>query len=288
MKIAFLGPEASFTQLTATQLFPNENLIAKANILDCFLAVQNNEVDKAVVPLENSIEGTVSMTLDYLFQTPDIRVEAEAIMPIAHQLMIHPGQDNGEAIEKIYSHPQALAQTFNFLNQHYPEVPKQDFASTAAAAKRVSENPDRKMAAVANKFAAQLYGLKIINENIHDFEQNHTRFIVISNSSVSLNTEENFDSNLKTSGEKTGLLITLPQDHPGGLHQVLSVFAWRKMNLSKIESRTLKTGLGHYFFFVTVVGGWDDLLYINSVDELQALGADVKFLGNYKEFLLES
>ena len=96
MKIAFVGPEASFTQLTATQLFPNENLIAKANILDCFLAVQNNEVDKAVVPLENSIEGTVSMTLDYLFQTPDIRVEAEAIMPIAHQLMIHPGQDNGD------------------------------------------------------------------------------------------------------------------------------------------------------------------------------------------------
>ena len=94
MKIAFLGPEASFTQLTATQLFPNEELIPKANILDCFLAVQNNEVDKAVVPLENSIEGTVSMTLDYLYQTPEIRVEAEAVMPIAHHLMIHPSQEN--------------------------------------------------------------------------------------------------------------------------------------------------------------------------------------------------
>jgi len=282
MKIAFLGPEASFTQLTATQLFPNEELIPKANILDCFLAVQNNEVDKAVVPLENSIEGTVSMTLDYLYQTPEIRVEAEAVMPIAHHLMIHPSNDNDNQIEKIYSHPQALAQSFHSLNKNYPDVPKQEFASTAAAAKRVSENPDRKIAAVANKFAAELYGLRIINDNIHDVEENHTRFIVISKS------EENFDSDLNSSGKKTGLLITLPQDHAGGLHQVLSVFAWRNMNLSKIESRTLKTKLGNYFFFVTVVGDWNNVLYINSIDELRAIGADVKFLGNYKEFLLES
>ncbi len=281
MKIAFLGPEASFTQLTATQLFPNEELIPKDNILDCFLAVQNNEVDKAVVPLENSIEGTVSMTLDYLYQTPEIKIEAEAVMPIAHHLMIHPSQENDTEIEKIYSHPQALAQSFHFLNQNYPEVTKQDFTSTAAAAKRVSENPDRKIAAVANKFAAELYGLKIINDNIHDVEENHTRFIVISKS------EESFDSDLNSSGKKTGLLITLPEDHAGGLHQVLSVFAWRNMNLSKIESRTLKTKLGNYFFFVTVVGDWNNVLYINSIDELRAIGADVKFLGNYKEFLLE-
>jgi len=281
MKIAFLGPEASFTQLTATQLFPNDELIPKANILDCFLAVQNNEVDKAVVPLENSIEGTVSMTLDYLYQTPEIKIEAEAVMPIAHHLMIHPGQENEDSIEKIYSHPQALAQSFHSLNKNYPDVPKQEFASTAAAAKRVSENPERKIAAVANKFAAELYGLKILNENIHDVEENHTRFIIISK------TENSYENHLENIGKKTAMLITLPQDHAGGLHQVLSVFAWRNMNLSKIESRTLKTKLGNYFFFVTVVGGWDDVLYINSVDELKAIGADVKFLGNYKEFLLE-
>ncbi|HAP96518.1 prephenate dehydratase [Epilithonimonas hominis] len=281
MKIAFLGPEASFTQLTATQLFPNEELIPKANILDCFLAVQNNEVDKAVVPLENSIEGTVSMTLDYLYQTPEIKIEAEAVMPIAHHLMIHPSQDNNTEIEKIYSHPQALAQSFHFLNQKYPDVPKQDFASTAAAAKRVSENPDRKIAAVANKFAANLYGLKVIDENIHDVEENHTRFIVISKN------ENSYHNEMESIGKKTAMLITLPEDHAGGLHQVLSVFAWRNMNLSKIESRTLKTKLGNYFFFVTVVGDWNNVLYINSIDELIAIGADVKFLGNYKEFLLD-
>jgi prephenate dehydratase len=195
MKIAFLGP-ASFTQLTATQLFPNDELIPKANILDCFLAVQNNEVDKAVVPLENSIEGTVSMTLDYLYQTPEIKIEAEAVMPIAHHLMIHPGQENDTQIEKIYSHPQALAQSFHFLNDRYPDVPNKILHQLQQQQNVFPENPDRKIAAVANKFAANLYGLKVIHENIHDVEENHTRFIVISK------TENSYENEMQSIGKK--------------------------------------------------------------------------------------
>lgn len=282
MKIAFLGPQASFTQLAAIQLFPNEQLIPQPNILDCFIAVEKGDVDKAVVPLENSIEGTVSMTLDYLYKTPGIKIQAEAVMPIAHHLMIHPDSDP-QRIDKIYSHPQALAQSFHYLDEHFKEIPKQDFSSTAAAARHVSENPDRNLAAVANQFAANLYGLKIIHRNIHDFEQNHTRFIIISKDAESYTQE-----NLKVLGEKSGLLITLPEDHAGGLHQVLSVFAWRKMNLSKIESRTLKTGLGNYFFFINVVGKWESALYQNALEELKALDAEAYFLGSYKEFYLES
>lgn len=282
MKIAFLGPEASFTQLAAIQLFPGEELVPQPNILDCFEAVEKGEVEKAVVPLENSIEGTVSMTLDYLYKTDGIQILAEAVMPIAHHLMVHPDCDPA-AIEKIYSHPQALAQSFHFLDEHFKEVPKQDFSSTAAAAKYISENADRNLAAVANQFAANLYGLKIIHHNIHDFEQNHTRFIIISKDS-----EIYENKKLKVLGEKSGLLVTLPEDHAGGLHQVLSVFAWRKMNLSKIESRTLKTGLGNYFFFINVVGKWESALHHNALEELKALDAETSFLGNYKEFGLES
>lgn len=282
MKIAFLGPEASFTQLAAIQLFPGEELVPQPNILDCFEAVEKGEVEKAVVPLENSIEGTVSMTLDYLYKTDGIQILAEAVMPIAHHLMVHPDCDPA-AIEKIYSHPQALAQSFHFLDEHFKKVPKQDFSSTAAAAKYISENADRNLAAVANQFAANLYGLKIIHHNIHDFEQNHTRFIIISKDS-----EIYENKNLKVLGEKSGLLVTLPEDHAGGLHQVLSVFAWRKMNLSKIESRTLKTGLGNYFFFINVVGKWESALHHNALQELKALDAETSFLGNYKEFGLES
>ncbi|MCU7616102.1 prephenate dehydratase [Chryseobacterium sp. PBS4-4] len=275
MKIAFLGPHASFTQLAATQIFADEELVPQSSILDCFNAVKNNEVDKAVVPLENSIEGTVSMTLDYLYDF-DVLIETELVMPIAHHLMIHPDQ---ETFERVISHPQALAQTFHFRYDHFKDIPSQDYSSTAAAAKLVSDNPNEKWAAVANRYSAKLYGLKIIHENIQDFEQNHTKFIVISKKKESLRL------NLPKTSEKTSLIITLPEDHAGGLHQVLSVFAWRKMNLSKIESRTLKTGLGNYFFFINVASEWHNVLSQNAIDEIISLGSNVKFLGHYDEYV---
>ena len=278
MKIAFLGPHASFTQLACSQIFPDETLLPQSSILDCFNAVKNGEADKAVVPLENSIEGTVSMTLDYLYDFPNIFIEAETVMPIAHHLMIHPNHEN---FEKIISHPQALAQTFHFRQDHFQDIETQDFSSTSAAAKWVAENPEEKWAAIANHYAAKLYGLKIIRNNIQDFEQNHTKFIVIAKEKNTLHL------NLQTTSEKTSLIITLPEDHAGGLHQVLSVFAWRKMNLSKIESRTLKTGLGNYFFFINIANEWHPILSENALEELRLFGADVKFLGHYNEYLLE-
>lgn len=279
MKIAFLGPQASFTQLACSQIFPNHEIIPQSSILDCFNAVLDGEADKAVVPLENSIEGTVSMTLDYLYDFDGIHIETEVVMPIAHHLMIHP---NAKNFDTIISHPQALAQTFHFRQDHFKNAETRDFSSTAAAAKLVSENPQEKWAAIANSYAAKLYGLKIINSNIQDFEQNHTKFIVISKKSNLLQLD------IQKTSEKTSLLITLPEDHAGGLHQVLSVFAWRKMNLSKIESRTLKTGLGNYFFFINISNEWHPILSENALEELLAIGASVKFLGHYNEYLLES
>ncbi|QOW11878.1 prephenate dehydratase [Kaistella flava (ex Peng et al. 2021)] len=279
MKIAFLGPHASFTQLACSQIFPENELIPQSSILDCFNAVINGEVDKAVVPLENSIEGTVSMTLDYLYDFAGIHIETEVVMPIEHHLMIHPENEN---FKTIISHPQALAQTFHFRHEHFKNRETRDFNSTAAAAKLVSENPQEKWAAIANSYAAKLYGLKIINSNIQDFEQNHTKFIVISKKDHLLLL------NIPKTSEKTSLLITLPEDHAGGLHQVLSVFAWRQMNLSKIESRTLKTGLGNYFFFINISNEWHPILSENALEELLSIGATVKFLGHYNEYLLES
>ena len=278
MRIAFLGPTASFTQLACSQIFPTDEIIPQSSILDCFLAVKNEIVDKAVVPLENSIEGTVSMTLDYLYDFSEIYIEAEAIMPIAHHLMVHPNHDN---FDRIISHPQALAQTFHFRQDYFKDVETQGFSSTSAAAKWVSENPDEKWAAIANHYAAKLYGLKIIKNDIQDFEQNHTKFVVISKKRNLLNLS------FKPSSEKTSLIVTLPDDHPGGLHQILSVFAWRKMNLSKIESRTLKTGLGNYFFYINVANEWHPILSENALEELRLFGAEVKFLGHYREYLLE-
>lgn len=277
MKIAYLGPEASFTQLAATQIFENETLMPHSSILDCFNAVKNDEVEKAVVPLENSIEGTVSMTLDYLYDFEDIHIETEAVMPIAHHLLTN---ENTSEFETIISHPQALAQCYHHLDKYFKGSIRKDFSSTAAAAKYVSEHPEVKIAAIANSYAAKLYGLKIIKENIHDFEQNHTRFIVISKKKTQLKIGRD------KIAEKTSLIITLPEDHAGGLHQVLSVFAWRKMNLSKIESRTLKTGLGNYFFYINVANEWHPTLSENALEELRSIGAEVRFLGHYNEYLL--
>lgn len=278
MKIAFLGPRASFTQLACSQIFPDHELIPQSSILDCFNAVKDGEVEKAVVPLENSIEGTVSMTLDYLYDFEDIFIETEAVMPISHHLMVHPDNEN---FCKVISHPQALAQTFHFRFDHFKNTETQDYSSTAAAAKLVSENPQEKWAAIANSYAAKLYGLKIIRGNIQDFEQNHTKFIVISKKKNILKL------NFPKTSEKTSLLVTLPEDHAGGLHQVLSVFAWRKMNLSKIESRTMKKGLGNYFFFINVASEWHPVLSENALEELRLFGAEVKFIGHYNEYELE-
>lgn len=282
MKTGFLGPEASYTQVATSQLFPHSELIAQKTIFDCFSALREGLLDKAVVPLENSIEGTVSMTLDSLYKNPDIYIEAEAVMPISHQLMIHPNQDNDEPIEKIYSHPQALAQSFLFLNKNYPDTWKVDFSSTSAAAQKVARDSHRKLAAVANKMAAKLYGLKIIAQDIQDVEENQTRFIVISKNRTQL------EAPLKVTTEKTSILVTLPKDHSGGLHQVLAAFAWRKLNLSKIESRTLKTGLGKYFFFINIDGPWRPTLIENSFKELESLRITVKRLGHYPEYILNN
>jgi prephenate dehydratase len=279
MKIAFLGPEASFTQLVSLQTFPDDTLVSQSSILDCFKAITSGLVDKAVVPLENSIEGTVSMTLDYLFETNGISIEAEVIMPITHHLLCH---KNTPRIEKVFSHPQALAQCYHFIDNHHKGVQRVDYASTAAAAKMIAEHPHENWAAIANAYAAKLYDLKIIAPNIQDFEQNHTRFIIISKQKTEL-----IFKNLNQIGEKSGMLITLPTDCAGGLHQVLSVFAWRKMNLSKIESRTLKTGLGNYFFFININSKWQPLLFKNAIEEIEALGCNIKFLGHYPEYLLD-
>ncbi len=132
--------------MATLQIFPKEELISKSRILDCFAAVESGAVDKAVVPLENSIEGTVSMTLDYLYNF-NLFIETELVMPIAHHLMVHP---NHSSFEKVISHPQALAQTYHFRNNPFKIIPSQNFSYRAASAKWVSENPQEKWAAIAN------------------------------------------------------------------------------------------------------------------------------------------
>lgn len=275
-RIAYLGPEASFTYLATKGLFPNEWHVPYTTIPECIEAVAEGKVDFAVVPLENALEGSVPLTVDYLFHEADLYVTGEVLSKIQQHLLVHKNQvKNWQNIEAIYSHPHALAQCHKYLFYRFNGVPLNQYSSTAAAAKFVSESPERCIAAIGNASAAEKYGLEIVEKNIHDFHFNHTRFFVLSKQNIRL-PHENADG-----GPKTTFMVTLPTDVSGALHQVLSVFAWRKLNLSKIESRPLKTGLGDYFFIVDVLADENIPMMKGAVEELEALGCTVKSLGTY-------
>ncbi|MFJ7971209.1 prephenate dehydratase [Psychrobacillus sp. NPDC096389] len=276
-QVAFLGPEASFTHLASKVLFQDDQLIPIRTIPECIEAVASGKMDIAVVPIENTLEGTVSLTIDYLFHEVDVQVIASILVPIEQHLMVHPANaEKWEKISTIYSHPHALAQCHKYLYYRFGKVPLEQSTSTASAAKYVSENEQACIAAIGNTSAAVEYGLKIVEHNIHDFHFNHTRFLVLSKNNKTIQQAGH------TSQEKTTIMLTLPKDdRSGALHQVLSVFAWRKLNLSKIESRPLKTGLGQYFFIIDILEDDRVPMMRGAMEELAALGCEVKSLGSY-------
>lgn len=283
-KIAFLGPKATFTDFAASRLFPNEIKIPMTTIPDCLDAVKEGEATIAVVPVENALEGSVNVTIDYLIHEIQLPIKGEVIIPIQQHFMVHPNHATPDfKPEIIYSHPHAIAQCRKFLHGEWKGTSIVEVSSTAAAAKLVHDEPNRPIAAIANELAAEEYDLTIIRENIHDYAYNHTKFLVVSNEEV------DFKGHLtEARGKKTTLMVTLPEDHSGALHQVLSAFAWRKLNLSRIESRPMKTGLGNYFFIIDIEMALDEVLIPGAISELEALGCTVTILGSYPSFVVES
>lgn len=274
-KVGYLGPRASFTEQAVKNVFTEANKVSFESIYECLDAVKNNVVDYGVVPLENTIEGSVTVTLDYLIHEESLPIIAEIIVPITQHLMVNPANVAKE-IKTVYSHPHALAQCRKYLSVHYPKMVQTQTLSTSAAAQFVADNPDMPYGAIANELAAEQYHLTILNRAIHDFDINHTRFIVV----VKKGREKELSifSGIST---KTTLIVTLPSDQAGALHQVLSAFAWRKINLSKIESRPMKTGLGRYLFIIDIEGSGESVLISSAMNELEALGCGVVCLGSY-------
>ncbi|EAC7318291.1 prephenate dehydratase [Listeria monocytogenes] len=281
MKIAYLGPAASFTHAAAAKAFPKEEMIAKSTIPDCIMAIEKEDVDVAVVPIENTIEGSVNITLDYLFHFSSVPVVAEIVLPIAQHLMVHPAHVSAwKSVQKVMSHPQALAQCHTFLQAELYGVEREVTPSTAYAAKWVSNNPTELVAAIAPRMAANEYGLEIVKKNAQDLELNQTRFFVLSRKPVSIL--------LPKEEEKTSISVILPNNMPGALHKVLSTFAWRDIDLSKIESRPLKTSLGEYFFLIDVLSEGKETLVTNALDEITLLGGTANKLGTYHVHRLQT
>ena len=274
MKIAYLGPKGSFSHHVVQTAFPNEELQAFANITDVIKAYEQGLVDYSVVPVENSIEGSVHESLDYLFHQADIQAVAEIVQPIHQQLMAVPGHTK---IEKIFSHPQALSQGKKFIEEHYPEAQLEVTASTAYAARFIAEHPDQPFAAIAPRNSAAEYGLELIAEDIQEMEANFTRFWVLGPEIPTIP--------LQSQTEKMSLALTLPDNLPGALYKALSTFAWRGIDLTKIESRPLKTALGEYFFIIDVDYSAKELVHF-ARQELETIGIQYKILGTYPIFTI--
>lgn len=283
MNIGFLGPKATFTDLAVQALFPQENAIPFLTIPECLEAVVSGSTDLAVVPLENSLEGSVNITLDYLTHEVDLPIIGEITAPIRQHLLVHPeNQGKWKQLDIIYSHSHAIAQCHKYLHSEFRGVPCENMTSTAAAAKYVKDHPQLNAAAIANDLAAKEYGLSIVKKDIHDFAFNHTRFVIVAKNEYQLPEQPSMFQ-----GYKTTVMVTLPDDRSGALHQVLSAFSWRNLNLSKIESRPMKTGLGNYFFIIDIDQQLDKVLIPSAIAELEALDCQVKVLGSYPSFKLE-
>lgn len=276
MTVAYLGPSGSFTYNVAKHVFVEERLQPFSNITEVITAYEEHQVDYAVVPVENSIEGSVHETIDYLFHHAHLHAICEVIQPIQQCLL---GLYTDQRVEKIFSHPQAIAQGNKYIKHHYPEATLEFTASTAYAAKFVSENPDKPYAAIAPCGAKDEYHLKVLARDIQEIDANYTRFWIFGSEKIRPRPDLLLKSN------KMSLAITLPDNMPGSLYKALSVFAWRQISLAKIESRPLKTVLGEYFFIIDLTYH-DEKLVLFALEELSSLGIFYKILGNYDVYMM--
>lgn len=265
MKVAFLGPKATFTHMAAMQQFGlSAELTPQKSIPAVFEEVEKGRAQYGVVPVENSTEGMVSHTLD-MFMESDLKIIAEVLLEVSHDLLSRTGRI--EDVKKIYSHPQAIAQCRKWLDENLPNVPVVDVASTALAAQIVSE--DYTAAAIAGEFAASQYDLKVVKKRIEDQVNNFTRFLVIGNKIAD-----------KSGNDKTSLMFSV-KDEPGILYRMLEPFAKRGINLSKIESRPLKKKAWEYIFFLDLNGHLSDPGVEEAIRELRECCRFVKVLGSY-------
>lgn len=271
MKYGYLGPEGTHSEealfLYLGSKKPVSTVLPYPSIEQVILAVSRGEISHGLVPLENSIEGTVNLTLDLVAGNKDLKLVGEVILPISHNLMVRPGVKR-EEINLVISHPQALAQCRKFLNANFPGVQVKEVNSTAAAAKMAAENSGT-VASIGNKNAAESFGLQIIDCDIQDCRENKTRFVIISKEELPV-----------TGPAKTSLVISI-SDRPGGLYQILREFALAGINLTKIESRPAKRNLGDYLFFIDLTGNYTDPAVKNCIDIIKNMSASLRVLGCY-------
>ena len=272
IKYAYLGPAGTFTEAALLKIAASDDqLIAYANVTAALDAVRKGEANKALVPIENSVEGVVARTLDELASGEPLVITAETTLPVTFSLMTLENKDPKD-IKSIATHPHAESQCRSFIAKNYPNAQVIETASTAAAAKGLSKGDYD--AAIGAAIAAKNYQLKIIAEDIGDNTSAVTRFVVV---------EKLGKSPAATGKDRTSLAVFIAIDHAGALLEILNEFAKHQVNLSFIQSRPTGSQLGHYHFIIDAEGHIDDQPVAAALAGLKEICEDIRFLGSYPQ-----
>lgn len=265
VEVAYLGPEATFSHLAGVKYFGHSaRYLPLETIEDIFDEVERGRTQYGIVPVENSIEGAVTSTLDS-FIKHNVKICGELNLGIIHNLINTSG--NIEDIKLVVSHPQPIAQCRQWLKKHLPDITIQEVSSTSAAAKMAAEDPA--VAAIASSLAISTYHLQTAVSGIEDYRGNTTRFLLIGKESPS-----------RSGKDKTSLLVSL-LDRPGALSEALSILAQRAINLTRIESRPVKDEPGRYLFFIDLLGHLEDDLVREGCKKLKEICSYFEWLGSY-------
>lgn len=277
MATAFLGPRGTFSEDAAVS-YGGENgeLLPFATIPALTAAVETGLASEAVLPIENSIEGSISTTLDLLIHETPLQIKAELVVPVRLFLITAPDATLAD-IKVVKSHPNPLGQSRRFLERCLPKAEQVAALSTATAVDEVVKAGDPTVAAIGTERSADLFGGKILAHDIQDQRTNVTRFVVLAQADAA-----------PTGDDKTSMGFTLQHDLPGALHAALSPFATAKIQMTKLESRPTKVGLGEYVFLTDFLGHREDPPIAKALDELRGICQVLKVFGSYPRFPLET
>lgn len=270
-RVAYLGPEGTFTETAARmlQLGDEAAFLACRDVLEVFRVVERGDATRGVVPIENTLEGSVTATLDALAFETELLIHGELEIPVNLVLAAVPGTTL-DTIVSVRSHVVALGSSRRWLAERLPDVEQLASASTARAAQEVAELGTLH-AAIVNPLAAERYGLEVLAEGLADRTGNMTRFVMVGDHVPA-----------PTGWDKTSLVVFIDTNRPGALLQLLEIFAARELNLTKIESRPTKTELGEYCFFVDVEGHLSDERVGDALATVKRTQRDVRLLGSYR------
>ena len=271
-RLAYLGPRGTYSEEAAMMYDTDAELVAATTLPGVVQRVHGGEADEGIVPVENSLEGTVTFTADLLIQEMKLKIKSELVLPIHHCLLAKPG-GRCEGVEVVYSHPQSLGQCREYLQRHFPEASLMPSLSNSSAVSDMLHS-DRRALAIAGKRAARLFGAQVLEEGIEDNRSNATRFIVLAEEDSS-----------PTGNDKTSICFSFDADRPGSLVSVLQEFSNRGINLNKIESRPTGRSLGRYFFLADVDGHHEDEVVRSALDVIAEKVSMLKLLGSYPKYI---